>query len=310
MGVRKLTGTYGTGKPEVGAKTFHRVMLIGKTGTGKSSQIATLAGPKLVYAFDPNCVTTLLDWLTPADTIMEFTPDGDELDLLPRDVKSRVGGNVNDITPRLYTEWLDDILARKEEGELEELGQDGGWVIIDSFTFLQEAISDAVRVLQARAGSREQRTDAMIIGQRGTSLLRLFSDIRCNLLMTAHYRQWKGEDDPRPTIEMEAYGNARRMMPGGFTNVWSTFVEVVPRRKQKDGEEDGAQYLIQTVPEDDCPLTRSAIKINGHPLARVEDVTIDWTKDPVGQGIGRWLNPATQEAPRGGKSRSSKEKAA
>ncbi len=310
MGVRKLTGTYGQPKADVEAEAWHRVMLIGPTGTGKSSQIPTLAGPKFLYAFDPNCARTVQRWLSPEDVILEFTPDEDELDLLPRDVKTRVGGNVNDIRPRLYEDWLDDFRARKADGEFTELGKAGGWIGIDSYTFLQEAISDAVKVLQARAGSREQRSDATIIGQRGTGILRMLSDVRCNILMTAHYRRWKNEDDPKPTIEMEAYGNARRLMPGGFDNVWSTFVEVAPRRKRKDEEEDDARYLIQTVPEDDCPLTRSSITVDGHPLSYLEDVTIDWTKDPVGQGIGRWLNPATQEAPRGGKSRSSKEKAA
>lgn len=282
MPVRELRG--GASSKEKG---YHRVMLVGPTGSGKSSQIPTLSGPKLIYAFDPNCVKNIQEHLSPEDIILEFMPDPMELDIMPKSIKQKVGGQVDDINPRLYEDFIADHDDRRADGFFKKLGEAGGWLIMDSATYLQQACYDAVIVLQAKAGSADIRADAQVVGQRMLGVGRMLTSLPCNVLVTAHYRKWQSEDGSQTGIELEAYGIARRLLPGVFDNVLSTFV-TVPYERNRLKEDGKPSFFVQTVADDNAPASRCGVK----PLPNIiEEVTIDFSHDPIGQGIGKWFNP-------------------
>ena len=43
------------------AKVAHKILILGKTGSGKTTQFLTLPGKKFIYLFDPNAILTLQD---------------------------------------------------------------------------------------------------------------------------------------------------------------------------------------------------------------------------------------------------------
>jgi hypothetical protein len=211
-----------------------------------------------------------------------------ELDVLPKAIGSKVGGSVEDINPKLYQDFIDDHDERLANGEFAELGKAGGWVVVDSATYLQQACYDAVIVLQAKAGSKDIRADAQVVGQRMLGVGRMLTALPCNLLVTAHYRPWKSEDGSQGGIELEAYGIARRLLPGVFDTVLSTFV-TIPMERNRLKADGKPSFFVQTVADEEHPASRSGVKPT---LDIVEEVTIDFSHDPVGQGIGKWFKPA------------------
>ena len=154
MPIRELRG--GATQKEKG---YHRVMLVGPTGSGKSTQIPTLSGPKLIYAFDPNCVKNVQDHLHPEDIILEFMPDPMELDIMPKSINQKVGGKVEDINPRLYEDFIVDHDDRRADGFFTALGEAGGWVVMDSATYLQQACNTAACFDKTCGGRGDSRYD-------------------------------------------------------------------------------------------------------------------------------------------------------
>ena len=293
MPIRRLKGGQEAEKQE---NSFYRLMLVGPTGTGKTTQFLTLPGVKFVYSFDPNSAKNLQRWLTPDDTILEFMPDIDELDVWPKSIEEKVAGEVA-LDPKLYKAFLRDLEYRcipEKEGqksEFQELGEKGGWVIVDSLTFVQAACMDAVLVMQAEAGSKDIRNDAQVVGQRMGNVARIFGAMPCNLAVSAHYRVWKNDDGTRET-QLEVYGKARISIPGGFNDIFSTNVSV-PMERNKIVRNGKATFTVQTVPSDDAPSCRSSLAPGE--LHVVEDVTLDFTKGLVGQGIGKWFPTDAKE---------------
>ena len=129
------------------------IMVIGETGSGKTTQIRTLPGKKFVYIFDPNALASLKG----CDCDYEvFMPNALELDAT---LKGFNKGSKSDrmeggsrIEPTTYPNWVNDINKRVADGFFD----DYNWICFDSLTFLGKAIMDRQCFINNRYGKVEE----------------------------------------------------------------------------------------------------------------------------------------------------------
>ena len=115
------------------------VMVVGRTGSGKTSQIWTLPGKKFAYLFDPNSVRSLKG--CPGLDYEEFYPDFMELDATLKGFNKgakddKLSGPASKREPTVYNRWVEHINQLVDGGGLEPYQ----WLCIDSMTFLTAAL--------------------------------------------------------------------------------------------------------------------------------------------------------------------------
>lgn len=253
---------------------YERFLLIGGTGSGKTSQFLTIPGRKFAYLFDPAATSTLLD----ADLDYEmFLPEASELDMYPRSVR-KSGKQFSDSRggsePTLYIRWVEDINKRGSEGFFNDYDA----VLVDSLTLLSAACMDRIQYLQAKVGRDDERTDYRIAGDTIHAAIRSITSLPCHVLCTVHEEFRKDEATHKSFNRMTLPGGSRLSVPRLFSNIWSCSCESTA---------DEVKYLIQTRPSRDNPTIRTSRRFSD--LEMYHDVTIrDWD-NPEEYGIGKLL---------------------
>ncbi len=243
----------------------HRILMIGGTGTGKTSQLLTLSGRKFAYIFDPAGLSSLeghdIDYAT-------FFPLPGEVDMAPRSIL-RKGLQYSDsdgkIEPTLYNRWRVDINKRALDGFFD--GYD--IVAFDSLTMLSKAAYDRVLYLQRKVKREDERTDYRLAGEAITNAVQSITSIPCTIYCTVHDQKQKEEVARAPTIP----GGSKTFIPRMFSDIFVTSIETT---------KEGAKYMMQTRPDRRQTLVKTSVK----GLELFEDVTIDFGRSPEGQGIG------------------------
>ena len=254
---------------------FHRILLVGPTGAGKTAQFWTLPGRKFVYIFDPNSLSTLKG--CPNLDYVEFLPEFTEMDAtlkgFNKGAKSDRPSRAKE--PTLYLRWVEHINEMVEKGGF--AGYD--WLGFDSGTFIAKAVMDRQLYINGRYGDIEDLGDFRVVGSKMADVFNSISGLPINVLTTGHLQTY--EDDKTKKIVTQIYlpGKARNILPLTHTNVWEA----------QAGEEPGT-WQIKTVPE-----RRGLQDIrSGIPgLKPVEDVTIKDFRNATAYGIGRLLARST-----------------
>jgi hypothetical protein len=170
----------------------------------------------------------------------------------------------------VYTAWERDAEDKIKSGFF-----DGYDVIaIDSCTTLLDLIMDYILNINGRPGSWPHQDDYGPQMMTFISVIRTFAGMGKTLFVTGHLSLEK--DDLSQAIYRVPImtGKLKDKIPLIFSDVYAT-----------DAHNDGKgkiTYTIQTVSDRRTPIIRSSIK----GLNPSEDVTIDWSKDAVGQGLG------------------------
>lgn len=250
----------------------HTLMIVGPSGSGKTTQFWSLEGRKFIYMFDPNGRRALRD--LPDAEIVEFRPDILELDATLKGFNkgSKDDRPTSKREPTVYQRWVDDINQRAEKGYFDAEGF--VWLGVDSLTFLAKAVMARQLYINNRYGQVEDLADYKIVGAKLSEVFLSITGLPQHILCTGHINTF--QDDLTKKIEtlLNLPGRARREFPLMFSNVW-----------QAEATSEGAgppRYHMRTVP-DKRGLKDIRCSIRG--LETIEDVTIDWRKDPVGQGI-------------------------
>ncbi|MGI9489146.1 MAG: AAA family ATPase [Geminicoccaceae bacterium] len=249
-------------------------LLIGPTGSGKTTQFRTFPGKKFVYLFDPNAESSLkgIEY-----DKAEFFPEMGELDFMPRSIRKsgsiKRQGQRPKTVPHQYIDWCNDINERWERGFFKQYDS----VLLDSLTTFGKALMDATQHLQEDAGSEDMRTDYQLAGTRMTNALRQFMSLPCHILICAHNELMQDDLTGRLFRRILMPGSARAQVPLLCENVLITSVEIDRGTKQ-------ASYLAQTKPDRENPVCRTAIRN----LDFQHDITIpaDKWRNPQGCGIG------------------------
>jgi GTPase SAR1 family protein len=259
--------------------TFQKILVLGKGGSGKTSQFITLPGKKFVYLFDPGSRASIegidIDY-------EEFLPDAGDLDLWLRGFNTgsksdtpKKGPGIIAPEPRCYFEWAEDFNQRVSDGFFANYA----WIGFDSLTLLSKAMMDRQLFLNNRYGGIEDRADYRITGSKIGSVFRSICSMPNNIYATGHLTTFENEKTKILSTEINLPGSARTLLPLLFTNIWEA-------RATTDGKNN---YVLITKPEQ---RGFQEIRTSLLGLNPVEDVVIKDFKTPEKFGIGRMLSVA------------------
>jgi hypothetical protein len=266
----------------------HRILIVGKTGSGKTAQIWTLPGRKFAYIFDPNSLSTLkgldLDYEL-------FQPDFSDMDATlkgfnknPATGKQYVGDKpAKKKEPHVYMKWIDHINNGMEKGFF--LNYD--WLIFDSLTFLNKALMDRQLYINNRYGDVEDQADYRVVGSKMTEVFNSISALPMNVYATGHFNTFQDEKTKKIDTQIMLAGKARNYLPLMFTNIWLSDVE--------ESERGQVKYTIRTKPD---PRGLKDVRSSIQGLNTIEDVTIRSFGDLASGGIGALLQRTTTQVPK------------
>jgi len=262
-------------------KPFHRILVAGRTGTGKSAQIWTLPGKRFAYIFDPNSLSTLKGCDVDYE---EFYPDFLEMDAtlkgFNKGSKSDVmPGRTKKLEPHVYMNWIEDLNAKVEKGFF----KDYQWLCLDSLTFLTKATMDRQLYINNRYGDIEELGDYRVVGSKLTDLFNSLSGLQINLYATCHLSTFQDEHTKKVETQIMLPGKARSYLPLLFTNVWLA--------QTGEGEKGQVKYEVRTRPD---PRGLQDVRSSIQGLRTIEDVTITGFGDLAKGGIGALLDPRTR----------------
>lgn len=254
-----------------GAGATRKFLLLGDTGSGKTSQILTLPGKKFCYLFDPNAIMSLRGHDVEYE---EFLPD--RLNLSIKSLSKDKGDRTTAFSNSLYVDWEKDFNDRVKSGFFDSIDV----IAFDSATTLLDLIMDRVLTINGRSGSWPQQDDygpQMLAFQ---NICRQATALGKTLVMTGHVETRQDELTKRIYRGPMMTGRLKIKVPLLFSDIFLC-------EATNDGK-GNVKHTIQTVPDRTMTTVRTTIK----GLQPFEDVTIDWNKSPVGQGIGKLLEKA------------------
>lgn len=248
----------------------HKFLLLGNTGSGKTSQFLTLPGRKFIYIFDPNALLTLRGHDVDYE---EFLPTPVSLDMksLDRDKTPDkvMGHKVSD----LYVRWEKDFDEKKKSGFFASYDVLG----VDSATTLLDCMMDRILSINGRAGQFPRQDDWGPQMVAFANFMRELTGCGKTIFVTGHLKTDKDEFTQK-VIQLPLFtGQLREKIPLLFSDIFRTDTSV--------DNKGNVKYLLHTVPNSRETPIRTAIK----GMAPAEDVTIDWNKSVTEQGLGRIL---------------------
>lgn len=244
----------------------HRILLLGDTGGGKTTQLLTLPGKKFVYLFDPNAILSLRGHDVEYE---EFLPD--RINLSVRSLSKGKGDNTTQLTSDIYQQWEKDFDQKVSSGFFDKFDVIG----IDSATTFLDIIMDRVLTINGRFGHWPQQDDygpQMVIF---LNVCRTLTGMGKTIFMTGHLETKQDELTKRIFRQPMMTGRLTKKIPLLFSDVFICEVE-------NDGR-GALSHKIQTAPDRMTTSVRSSFKPKLNPF---EDVTIDFSKPLENQGIG------------------------
>lgn len=264
---------------DISSDIGQNILIIGNTGSGKTSQIWTLPGKRFVYVFDPNALASLRG----CDCDYEvFLPDTLELDATLKGFNKgarsdTIAGSRRE--PTTYVRWVEDLNERVENGFFE----DYAWLCFDSLTFLQKAVMDRQLYINNRYGKVEELADYRVVGSKLSDVFRSITALEINCYYTGHLREFQDEKTKKITTELMLPGQAKALIPIAMTNIWLA---------KSASEGKTLKYVIQTHAERrGLQCIRSSVR----GLEHEHDVTIKDFNRAGDYGIGAILKKAAKE---------------
>ena len=242
-----------------------KYLLLGDTGSGKTTQILTLPGKKFVYLFDPNAILSLQGHDIEYE---EWLPD--KLNLSIRSLAKDKGDKTTTFQNILYQQWEDDFQKKVKAGYFDQFDVIG----FDSATTFLDLIMDRVLTINGRAGNWPQQDDygpQMLVF---TNVCRTLMAMGKTIFMTGHMETKKDELVQRIFRQPMMTGRLRTKIPLLFSDIFVCEAE-------NDGR-GNVKHKFQTAPDRITTCVRTSMK----GLGAFEDVTIDWKKPVEGQGLG------------------------
>lgn len=253
--------------------TLHKFFVAGPIGTGKTAGFLTLPGKKFAYLFDPNAILTLsghdVDYeeFLPTDLSLKITS-------LSKEQNKKLSADerpASDSGAELYTRWEEDFESKCASGFFD----DYDCILFDSCTTFLDLIMDRILVINGRAGQWPNQDDYGPQMMTFSKIVKRAASLGKIIYFTAHTELKQDDVSKRVQQEFILTGRLKVKLPVLFS-------EVIMAGTDSDKSTGKSNYTIQTSPDREFPNVRCTLKQRKFK----ENVTIDWTKDPVGQGLG------------------------
>lgn len=255
----------------------HKLLVLGGTGSGKTTQLLTLPGRKFAYLFDPNALLSLRGYDIEYE---EFLPDRMNLQASSLSKDANKGLSRPKVTgSKLYNTWEDDFNHRLEGGYFDSFDV----LALDSGTTFLDLIMDQILTLNSRFGQWPHEDDwgpQMIVFK---NVIRAWTGLNKMIYVTGHLDARADKVTKKVWEDPMMTGRLRQQIPLLFSDVFSTqsFLDA----------EGNAQYVLQTVNEKGQRFHRTSIR----GLDAFENVTLDFNEPLEGQGLGGLINWWTRQ---------------
>ena len=248
------------------ALTKKKILLLGDTGSGKTTQFLTLPGKKFIYLFDPNAILSLQGY------------DIDYEELMPTTVSAAVSSLSKGKGSDHRSTTTSDVFSRFER-EFDERLTSGffeayDWIGFDSATTLLDLIMDRVLTINGRFGQWPNQDDYGPQMIAFINLCRTVTGMNKGLFMTGHIEAKQDQVTQKISNRPMMTGRLAGKIPLLYSDVLYTDSAI--------DDKGHVAYRVQTVPDGLNRIVRTSIK----GLETYENVSIDFSKDPVGQGLG------------------------
>lgn len=250
-----------------------KFLVLGKTGSGKTSQLLTIPGRKFTYCFDSNSIETLKGQDIEYE---EFLPDNLSLKItsLSKETTKKLPPGqrpTSEAGADLYNKWEANFDQRVGDGFFDNIDVIG----MDSFTTLSDMVMDRVLAINGRAGQWPQMDDygpQMLIL---TNIVRTLTSMNKIIYFTGHVETVKDELTSRILNQPLMTGRLKSKLP-------LLFSEILVCEATTDAK-GTTSYVVQTRPDRYNESVRCTVR--GAELK--ENINIDWTKPVVGQGLAK-----------------------
>lgn len=255
---------------DVDARSPKKILLLGDTGNGKTTQFLTLPGKKYAYLFDPNAKLSLRGYDVDYD---EYLPTTVNMAIKPL-AKDKPGDKPTAAKSTVYQDFEQQFNERIESGFFDQYD----WICFDSATTLLDLMMDRVLTINGRFGQWPNQDD---YGPQMIAFINLCRNITAmdkGLFVTGHLELKQDEKTKKISNRPMMTGRLVAKVPLLFSEVLVADVDLDDKGK--------ASYRLQTVGSSLTPIIRTSIK----GLEPFENVAINFENDPVGQGLGGILN--------------------
>jgi hypothetical protein len=184
------------------------------------------------------------------------------------------GDKTTDYASKLYVEWEKDIDDKLQSGFFDDYDVIG----LDSATTLLDLIMDRILTINGRSGQWPQQDDYGPQMMTFTNIMRTLTGLGKTLFLTGHLETKEDKLTQRILRQPLMTGRLKTKIPLLFSDIFIC-------EAANDGR-GTVSYQLQTVPDRMTTCVRTAVK----GLEPFEDVTIDFTQSPIGQGLGGILN--------------------
>ena len=250
-----------------------KFLLLGSSGSGKTSQILTLPGKTFCYLFDPAALATLKGHDIDYELFLPTRVSTSAVSLS----KGKSDPKSEEDASLLYVKWEKDSDKKMKSGFFDEYDN----ICFDSFTTFSDMVMDRILKLNGRAGQFPQQDDWGCQMQTITNVVRTYASMNKVILFTAHEEFKQDKDSGRMLNIILLTGRLRVKLPLLFSEMLHT--ECVSTASD-------IKYQIQTRPDRMNP----AIRCSFRDIDMFYDVTIkDWKK-PQNYGLGKLLRGTTK----------------
>jgi len=245
-----------------------RILAIGPAGSGKTTQLRSLPGKKLLFCFEDNALNSLkgasdIDY-------MLYLPD--VVEIAPRSLATKQNVRATPATgekPQAFDNFVKDFndLLRDEETFAKY-----DVIAVDSLTSLSKAVMDAVLWLNNRTGQQPAMDDWGAQLNTIENTVRKMTSLPRLVYITAHDTMMQDELTKKIVNELVLTGQLKIRIPMLFSDIFKFFY-------------DGEKYKILTRPDRYNVKVRRSL----HDLDNEVDVTIDDFANATESGLGRLL---------------------
>lgn len=260
----------------VEGEQYHKVLMLGTAGAGKTTQLLTLPRPAFIYVFDPNALESLkghdIDFRT-------FLPDK-----VPMHASSLAKGKGDRPSTK---EFGSEVYKRFEEHA--ETALDTGFfdnyqtIAFDSMTTLLDLIMDRILTINGRPGEWPNQDDYGPQMNTFANICRRFTSQAKVLYFTGHVEMRQDDISKKVTWQPLMTGRLKVKIPLLFTDTFMAIADT-----SRDGE---TSYNIQTRPTREFPLCRTSIK----DVKFMENMTLDFSEPLDQQGLGALLKRGVEK---------------
>jgi len=248
----------------------HKILALGDTGSGKTTQFLTLPGRKFAYLFDSNAILSLRGFDVEYE---EYLPD--RLNLAAASLSKKIPSDKSSVKGSdLYQLWEQDFNKKLAEGFFDNFD----WIGMDSITTFLDLIMDRILTINGRFGEWPQQDDYGPSMVAFTNVCRSLVALGKGIYMTGHLEIKQDEYTKKIFRKPMMTGRLVAKIPLLFSDIF--VMEAEPSAEGK------ILYKLQTKPDRMTTCVRTAIR----GLDPFEDGTVDFGQDPVGQGLGGILS--------------------